>query len=576
MKRLALAACFACVSIAFADAGCGGGGGGKDTPVLSLSPATVDLTVENGVAPTQAFTATVTHGNGSTEDVTADTEFFIQSSYGSFAGATLTANAAGETTVQGTWNGQTAEASVVIHAHSVRVAPGLSNSVPGLFDAPEQSSPAPTVLYPPAGATMLRNMGRFDVHWIDTSGSDVFEISLHSPLTDVRAYVTGSAGDAAVGAGAAWATLLPEEWAEAVSHQPSVEVQLRGVNTASPSAVWAAPPISIDLPNEMVTGGLYYWAAAGTTPAIMRHDLEQPDVQAQPFLPAAPAGCVGCHSISRDGSHMAVCYMPGGQATVEDITTGTVAPAIANWTFATFTPDASEVLTVTNGVLDVRSTDTQAVLGTMTSAGYVSQPDLSPDGTRLVYVVTPSAPNDWTISNGVIAWRTFDQTTNTFGAETALVDDGQNNYYPSYSPDGAWVLYNSVSGGGASYSDPDTALRVVDADGALPSIPLDQFNGVPGTTTSWARWAPYSATTAAGEPVFWLTVSSRRDFGTRLHAPINPQIWMSPFFPDRATAGDDPSGPGFWLPFQDIASDNHIAQWTQRILSVSTAAVAAP
>jgi hypothetical protein len=61
-------------------------------------------------------------------------------------------------------------------------------------------------------------------------------------------------------------------------------------------------------------------------------------------------------------------------------------------------------------------------------------------------------------------------------------------------------------------------------------------------------------------------VSSKRNFGVRLVNQARPQIWMSPFFPDQAQMSVDPSGAPFRLPFQDITSDNHIAQWTEKVV----------
>src|SRR5262249_38104208 len=48
-----------------------------------------------------------------------------------------------------------------------------------------------------------------------------------------------------------------------------------------------------------------------------------------------------------------------------------------------------------------------------------------------------------------------------------------------------------------------------------------------------------------------------------------PQIWMTAINLDAAAlgAGTDPSRPAFWLPFQDLGTNNHLAQWTQRALS---------
>jgi hypothetical protein len=41
---------------------------------------------------------------------------------------------------------------------------------------------------------------------------------------------------------------------------------------------------------------------------------------------------------------------------------------------------------------------------------------------------------------------------------------------------------------------------------------------------------------------------------------------MAPFFPDKALAGQDPTGPAFRMPFQLLESGNHIAQWTQAVV----------
>jgi hypothetical protein len=96
-----------------------------------------------------------------------------------------------------------------------------------------------------------------------------------------------------------------------------------------------------------------------------------------------------------------------------------------------------------------------------------------------------------------------------------------------------------------------------------------------GLTNSWGRWAPFQQTVGAGnEPIFWVTTSSKRDFGVRrintgqAEAAKTPQIWMAPFYTSRAAAGMDPTAPAFRLPFQNLASNNHIAQWTERVVEL--------
>ena len=67
-------------------------------------------------------------------------------------------------------------------------------------------------------------------------------------------------------------------------------------------------------------------------------------------------------------------------------------------------------------------------------------------------------------------------------------------------------------------------------------------------------------------------MSSKRDFGVRRVNSVDaegaktPQIWMAPFFTARAAAHQDPTTPAFRMPFQNLTSNNHIAQWTERVV----------
>ena len=118
--------------------------------------------------------------------------------------------------------------------------------------------------------------------------------------------------------------------------------------------------------------------------------------------------------------------------------------------------------------------------------------------------------------------------------------------------------------------DPDAELWVVKTDGTVGPLKLDAANIGAGLTNSWARWAPFEGSFGQdAERIYWLTFSSKRDFGVRLVGAGRPQIWMTPFFPDRAATGADPTAPAFRLPFQDLNSSNHIAQWTERVVPVN-------
>jgi Tol biopolymer transport system component len=542
--------------------------------VLTIDPPTSELLIVNDVPATEDFTATLTYPDGTSRDVTSEVTFSVDPGYGHFTANTLSMGTAGKTSVLATWSDKLAQAQVIARLKDIRVDPALPANAPDLFTGPEDPATAPTIVYPPAGVVMPRNLGDFEVHWTDGNAHDIFEISLTTEFADVRAYVPGGNGDPAAGPDASWMAFLASEWLAAVSYETNVTFRVRGVSSANPTTVGAAAPQTVKLTNEAMLGGLYYWAAAsslGAPEGIWRHDMSMPGQPAQQYMTVVQTGgtCVACHVLSRDGKQMAITYAGGnGPASMVDVASSTRQDLSNHWNFGTFTPDGTKFLSVYKGTLQVRNYADQSVVATMPSAGYVTHPDLSPDGTKLVYVRPATAGADWSFDGGSIYWRTYDQATDTFGPEMPLVVDGQNNYYPSWSPDGNWVLFNHAPLGGNAYNNAAASLYVIKGDGSGPAMELVAADGGSGLTNSWGRWAPFAQTLGpTAEPIFWVTVSSKRNFGVRLVNQRRPQIWMTPFFPNQASSGLDPSNVAFRLPFQNIDSNNHIAQWTEQVVT---------
>ncbi len=561
-----------------AAAACGGNGDGDDDDqpqpgdTIVVSPATATLTVINGAAVEQPYTAVLRHTDGTEVDVTADATFAVDlTSVGYFSGgSTLTASGAGRARVTATYEGLAGTATVEVFREDVRVVEPAPAGAADLFDAAtDDPGRVATIVYPSHNTIVPPNLGDFDVHWTDASGSDLFEISVKTYYADVRVYVATAA------AAGAWLALLESEWTTVARSEvgATLTVTVRGLTQASPTTSSRAD-IQVHTAREEIQGGIYYWAAAsaeGGPTGIFRHDMSRAGEEAEPFYTNVEAGrCVACHVLSRDGTKMALTYDGGNQsATVVDVATRTPAWAADQyyWNFATFTPDGGALLTSFNGGLTLRDPATAAAITTVPTSGYATHPDFSPDGTRLVYV-RPSGPgSDWAFTGGALVTTTFDGTT--FGAETPLLSSAENNYYPSFSPDGEWVLFNRSTED--AYDDGSAELWVMRADGTVGPIKLDAANIGAGLTNSWARWAPFEGSYGpdeAIEPIYWLTFSTKRNFGVRLVGANRPQVWMTPFFPTRAAAGQDATAPAFRLPFQDLESSNHIAQWTERVVPV--------
>jgi hypothetical protein len=207
----------------------------------------------------------------------------------------------------------------------------------------------------------------------------------------------------------------------------------------------------------------------------------------------------------------------------------------------------------------------------------------------------------------------------TWGPATPLLPStGENNYYPSYSPDGKLVIFdrapNDTSAGGLtgctgtaprracpndSFSNPAARVMLMKGQSGATVIDLQAANGSPSATplkwsNSWPKWSPFLQG-YKNDQLLWIAFSSTRDYGLRVRNHVNganqyqcypsdsfentitshhqpfdpacqqPQIWMAAV--DVTTAANqapiDPSRPAFWLPFQDITTHNHTPYWTQ-------------
>src|SRR5262249_23893469 len=155
-------------------------------------------------------------------------------------------------------------------------------------------------------------------------------------------------------------------------------------------------------------------------------------------------------------------------------------------------------------------------------------PAFSPLGNSLAYVVVSGSPgNEAHIDKDRIVVQDFCPVRGSFGAIKNIATPGEtmNAYYPSWSPDGKWILFNQSTA--SNYDEPPAQLYPVPADGSPPPILLTAANFASGLTNSWPRFAPFINQEADGRALYWFTFSSRRQFGARL-PPGRAQLWMAP------------------------------------------------
>jgi hypothetical protein len=498
----------------------------------------------------------------------------------------------------------------------------------------------PQLVYPPDQVLLPPNMNVIEVQFLPGAGNTLFEIDFKNASTDVRleTMCTAITDTRGVATGGCAFDLDPTDWKYVATHSRGgepVTVTVRAAPT-NLSCVAGSNSRQISFSQEDLMGGIYYWQSttqngvAGKTGGIFRKDFGNPDPTPEPFLtPGNLNKCVGCHFLSRDGLKMTYGSDDADsddeygdlKVVLYDITSRTAAVTNLPAGFQSFEAAGHDSFFASDGrgmsttpeVLHYNGgTGAAMTASTFSTTTYpaftgrrIAHPDWSRDGQKLYFTLaTPitgitgyNLKDDLHVTNGSIyaASVTAGAAANPTALVTAASVD-ENNYYPAISPDGSAVIFNRATGTTLathdSYNNPNAKLFAVAAAGGTP-VELAKANQKDGLTNSWPRWSPF-VQMYQGKRIVWVTFSSTRDYGIRVHnegsqffncyPPVSPedtsgdhakpfdpnctqpQIWMAAISLDDLAAGKDPSFPAFWLPFQDVTAHNHIAQWVDMIV----------
>lgn len=540
---------------------------------LEIAPRDFTLVLRDHARPSIEYSAQWAGVDGTVHDVTTSTTFRLANTLlGDFDGARFVPSGLlGKTTVQAMAYGQVAETRLSVVEEKIWITTGVPSNAPDLFGGQEDPTRSPTWVYPPDGVLIPPNMGTMEIHFLPGVGNELFELHLASAGNTARIYFRCTP----VSMGCVF-KLSGETWrfiAESGRKAESVKATLKatdsmgmGVGTSALREVLVAP--------EDVNGGIYYWNAG--TVSILRYEFGVSGQYPEKYMGAAEAGasqCVGCHHLSRDGSRIAIGLDMPAPAVLEVYDTrqmtsyfrqgSSLSGGGAN--FVSFFPDNQRIATSNGLWIDVRDANTGALLidklvpnGTM--------PDISPDGEKMVYArsLTPSACTGAFCSATGVTQASIDELRFENGgwAEPRILvpSDGANHFYPSFSPDGQFVMYNRSLVQDSFEAKMAEIWITADTVGAKPVRLVRACQGV----DVWPKWAPRTYSWKGGS-LMWFTFSSRRAYGLYTNGTTAPQLWMAAFDVNRANAGEDPSFSAFWLPFQDLESGNHIAQWVMGV-----------
>jgi hypothetical protein len=499
--------------------------------------------------------------------------------------------------------------------------PSLIDDVGSRFGGPTSTSGAPSLVYPLSESVHPINLLDITFQW-------------HQGVTTNTLFRLEVSGKTATGELKQHYFYVPCTQAECVFQMPRGEwwdlgdlhtgerIDLRVLGTSEAGgAVATSSVVSIEFSDREVNGALYYWAANKAVVKRAALGAESAVDFIAPNSATNEFGCTGCHSLSRDGKVIAFAVL--GASHQDNSAAIQVAPT-TDPTHPILKPGCCEspYEGVSHGPTDQFGTyvalnhdGTMAAISGVTPTAQFTQVtmrqvagaragtdlrvydifaeefqidgehglivfmEFSPDSRKLVAARGRADQTGWAdVANSRIVTLDVAADGSLSNMKTLVEQQpGWTHYYPSYSPDGRWVVFVSAPNAGA----PD-AWRIVNgnAHGVLRMVEVSTAPVTcPGQgcqeLTRATRYSPADASALRGQHTTWpkfspfmqgsmmfVSYTSNIDYG--FLARNKTQIWMAAIDPTRATNGD-PSFPPIWLPYQASDDQSLTPYWAETL-----------
>ena len=610
---------------------------------LAVSPANAQLSLPYAdpiVAVTQPFTAMGTFQDGSTQDVTSEVAWETDAN----SGAMIDSSGHFSSTLAGAFHVTASSGS--ISASVVATVKLTGNVVTGSVDPSKldgtPSGSAPTIAYPLDGALFPYGLGPIGFQMVPSaSGQSIGRVAFSGDLIDLRVYGTCDAIQSPAIAGGCTIT-VPSALEHQLDAASSATNMQETVRLAASDGTNLAESTSIDVrwTSSALSGGLYYWSAqtvaSGGKNLLMRYDLDTPGTPPEQYYTDADTAklepqtqyyqqCFGCHSISLDGTKIALTFggsVPSLFALLDvskkmPLTDGTNSSIrysdgdgpsnfVASQGYATttvFSPDGTSMIQSFRGQLLPRAADpTLDSLGNalftsgspIPSGEALSQPFWSAKGDMLAFIsfVPDNSKTQGILTGDVVQGAQIwlaPMSGNTPGTPTLAVPRTTNKteFYPNISDDSAYMVFNESDCSGPptpsssnwglgpcdGYDDPSAKLRLMDLK-SNAIVNLDRASGTDTWTNSWPHFAPTHGS-FQNKTLYWIAFSSRRPYGATLAGSdvgnSTPQLWFTAIAVDSNGLASDVSFAPIWMPSQngtDAMRGNHSPQWVTKAVPV--------
>lgn len=458
------------------------------------------------------------------------------------------------------------------------------------------------LVYPPENALAPLDFAPITVQW-KYAGTDanVFVVRFDNDQAELDVIGDATALEDSPG----YSVTVPKDiWQKLFAFPGSTDWKLRVLaakiqNKTLVGQMQSSKPVNFHVSNQKVGGAIYYW---NTSLQAIRV-LEYGQLQATTIGGGGMFACTGCHSVSPDGSTLATSSffdMSGGFGTMtmklisgksgtplswlSPKAASTLASSFtisAAFSPAYFTPVDKWLVVPMAGSLKSLNLLT-GDLKTMVKSGDLGQQAFatwSNDGNTVVYASAKDVGNGFQ-GNVPTALYSVPFNGGQGGNATAISgadEPGMFHYYPAFTPDSKYVVYNRAdpsgpscaasAGGGpgtgqsgaSTYDNCNAELWAIDSSGGT-AIRLDYANqSMDPLTNSWPTIG-----NVVGQ-YYWMAFSSKRDYGFKHTGnPATPQIYIAAIDPLKLAQGLDGSYAALWLPGQDMTSGCHIARWSAK------------
>jgi len=583
-----------------------GGGDNNTTTIeataLVFEPPSVTLTLDSaGAAKTASYTLKATLPDKTVHDVTAESLDFDRPDLASFvigppAVLTATGTMAGTGTLHAVYGGLEAKATLTVNIVESATQGAVDSSITTALNAASlpRDSALGSLLYPYDKTVFPLGLASPLMMWnAPNKAGDVYRVHLEEKGYQYDYYSAVNDPAQLRVPQAAWDRITASNTGDTLA------LTLSRYDAVAKKA-FSSVSESFTIAPESLQGAIYYWTASqiGST-RVGSINRVYPGSGAKPE-PLNQGRCMGCHSVSADGSTLV--------ATIEDPSAPSVAP-YSNWTkeraWASFslpagtlsnqttksgansalTPDGKYVVfggraDLVNNMfvpgskyISLATTATGNVIAdsglddlVLTGSDGVMMPSFSPDGKKLALVEAGGDLSDNVLPTPSvrILYLDFDQASTKFDAAnaheivkaSALPANNNQLGYPSFSPDGSYIAYHSgqYSTGchdGCVDSSPDAGDLWISPTAGGDPIRLANIDDPPNVADHFTQREPTFCPVSRGG-YSWVVFTSMRDWGNvHTGAVINSKrrLWVAAV--DQKLGTVDPSHPAFYVEGQD-------------------------